>query len=173
MNHEQLVGFDYRSLDEMIVNKMKIIVLIFAMFVLSFCAKEGTTELGTFEWILGEWISDDGKNITKEFWYKVSPNTYEGEGLTLSKSTKDTINCETLRIVAMSSEIFYLAKVSHNEFPVPFKMTSHTVSSFVFENKTHDFPKRIEYKRVNKNQINVTVGDDHKGFKIKFNRKRK
>jgi hypothetical protein len=173
MNHEQLEGSDYTSFKEMIVNKMKILVSIVVMFALSFCAEESMTGLGTFEWILGEWISDDGKNITKEVWEKISSKTFEGEGVTLSKADKAIINKEALRLVVMSGEIYYLAKVSHNEYPIAFKLTSFTDSTLVFENRMHDFPKIIEYKRINKNRINVMVGNEKNGFALSFIRERK
>ena len=100
--------------------KKKHLFCIFALLVFCFCGHKEKSELITLEWILGEWISDEGTNITKEFWHRVSPYTYEGGGLTVSKLDKTTISTETLRLVVMSGEIYYIAKVSHNEFPVSF-----------------------------------------------------
>ena len=151
----------------------KLLFLFLLIFAFNFCVQSGKSDLTLLEWILGEWISDDGKNITKETWNRISSKTFEGEGLTLSRSTKDTLNSETLRLVAMSGEIYYLAKVSHNEYPIAFKLTSHVDSTLVFENRMYDFPKIIEYKRINKNRINVMVGNEKNGFEICFIREKK
>lgn len=57
----------------------------------------------------------------------------------------DTIFSESLRIVRMEGKWFFLAKVSHNEYPIPFSQTDVSHEKVVFENPQHDFPQRITY----------------------------
>ncbi len=135
-----------------------------------FSTEKINTDLSSLEWILGQWKSDDGTTVTKENWIKVSSKTFEGMGSAQNKSNNEILNSETLRLAAMSNEIFYIADVSHNEFPVAFKLTESNDSLAVFENKTHDFPKKIEYQLINMDSMNVTVSDGDKGFLIKFRR---
>ena len=70
----------------------------------------------------------------------------------------------------MSGDIFYIAKVHHNELPIAFKLTQCSDSVAVFENPEHDFPKKIEYKLTDQDRITVTVGSSGEGFKIDFQR---
>lgn len=58
----------------------------------------------------------------------------------------DIVNYETLRLVSMSDGVFYIAKVAHNEFPVPFRLTHCADGEAVFENPLHDAPERLVYR---------------------------
>lgn len=124
--------------------------------------------LNALNWMLGEWTSEGDTKTTTEIWEKTSSETFEGKGFVYDKTLNKIISKETLRLVVMSNEIFYIAKVSHNEYPIAFKLTSFKKDTALFENTTHDFPKIIEYRLVDKNKITVSVGDDEKKFKIIF-----
>ncbi|MGD9897823.1 MAG: DUF6265 family protein [Calditrichaceae bacterium] len=155
-------------------NHLKILILYTLILFLSgllipgFTPEKLDTDLRGLEWFLGDWESDDGKTITRETWKKVSPKTYEGKGFTENKLTREILNSETLRLAVMSDDIFYIADVSHNEFPVAFRLTESTDSLAVFENKTHDFPKKIEYKLISIDSMNVSVSAGDQGFIIRF-----
>ncbi|MCO6472902.1 MAG: DUF6265 family protein [Melioribacteraceae bacterium] len=117
---------------------------------------------------LGRWISQDENSAIIEVWEKAGDFTYEGYSYSINKRDGTKKLTETLRIIEMSDEIFYLAKVKHNEFPVPFKLTESSESKFVFENPGHDFPKRMEYNFLTDEKLEVTVGTSTKSFKIYF-----
>ena len=71
----------------------------------------------------------------------------------------------------MGGEVFYLAKVAENDFPVPFKMTSHTNSKAIFENPERDFPNKLIYHRIGMNALKVDVmGTNEPGFTLHFKR---
>lgn len=84
-------------------------------------------------------------------WRQLSERTFEGESFRVSKATGDTVFAESLLLVEMASEIFYIPKVVENKYPVPFKLISFEKTKVVFENLEHDFPQRI---------INVRNSDD-------------
>jgi hypothetical protein len=120
-----------------------------------------------FDWLLGSWESREGESVVRERWHRVSQDTLEGIGETL-KGGKPIVS-ESLRLVQMSDGIFYIAKVNHNPLPVAFALTDCDAQGVSFENPEHDFPKRIDYRRLAKDQILVTVGDGkQKGFSIRF-----
>ena len=71
----------------------------------------------------------------------------------------------------MDDEVFYMAKVKHNDFPVPFKLTASSANHAVFENSNHDFPKRLEYRLDEEAKLVVTVSDGAKqSFVIRFSK---
>ena len=125
--------------------------------------------LSDLDWLLGEWktqVKQDLTNelLTTETWLKLSDKTFEGFGKTAN-------NIESLRLLEMSDEIFYLAKVSHNPSPIAFKLTACKSNAFIFENEQHDFPNTIEYKQINSNAIQVKVsGKTEKSFTIQLYR---
>lgn len=117
---------------------------------------------------LGNWRAESPNNVTTESWAKVSDHSFEGKGLVEDRSGSPD-SSESLRIVEMSGEIFYIAKVKANEFPTSFKLTRCNQSKFDFENPTHDFPKKISYKFIKDKKLIVTVGgNDDEAFEINF-----
>jgi len=121
------------------------------------------------EWLLGNWKSKNSEHLIKESWKQISIKTYEGNGQTYSIKKNMIISSETLRIVEMSGEVFYFAKVASNTLPVAFKLTNCTTQTVTFENLLHDFPKKISYQ-LNKDKsmtVNVT-GEKESGFSIDF-----
>ena len=122
------------------------------------------SSLTQLNWLIGEWQTDKSASFVNEIWQKVSDDTFEGQGKTNSSS-------ESLRLVKMTDEVFYLAKVSHNPLPVAFKLSHCKNKQFVFENMQHDFPNKIEYRQINSNVLQVIVsGKAEKSFTIQLYR---
>lgn len=147
---------------------MRYAAVTFLFFISAF-AKAGSCSFSLMEKTLGVWQATDGKTIVKESWHKVSAKTIEGYGETsLQGQIK---NRESMRIVEMTDGLFYIAKVSHNDVPIAFKLVKCTDDTFVFKNEKHDFPKRIEYKFFHRNKMLVKVSDGkEEGFTINFAR---
>jgi hypothetical protein len=145
---------------------------LFAIVLLILYCENGRpqNQLNGLEWLLGDWISVQGQTITKESWQKVSDHTFEGIGSVQSESARETVNQESLRILEMNGEIFYLAKVGQNPYPVAFKLTEVTDSLAVFQNPEHDFPTEIRYQHTKNDQILVLVSNDNRKFRIIFRR---
>jgi hypothetical protein len=125
-------------------------VLLVAVCLLITCSA-GAGECRTLErveWILGDWTAQAGDVVVHESWRRVSERTFEGESVSKALAGNDVIDHETLRLVAMSDGIFYLAKVTHNELPVPFRLTECADGLLVFENPLHDAPRRLTYTLV-------------------------
>lgn len=124
--------------------------------------------LDTFNWLLGNWESSVGNEIILEQWKSISDSTFEG--ISFSKTDSSIAGYESLRLVRMVGEIFYIAKVSHNELPVAFKLVDFDKNSLCFENLKHDFPKSICYELISEEKLQVTVGDDEKYFVLEFSK---
>lgn len=156
-------------LPKFLVNKMKMIVLAVSYIICSsFFINNENTNLENFHLFTGKWVSSENNSTTIEVWKKVSEHSLEGYGKTINDSDSTLKNYESLRILEMSQEIFYLAKVEHNDLPIPFKLTQSSKNNFVFENPGHDFPNRIEYNFLNETKLEVIVGSKEKLFKINF-----
>lgn len=146
------------------------------LIVLSICVQtqviaKTCQSLSDVNWLLGKWVYVSGDVRVTESWTKASKATYEGGGVTQSKSDGRIISKETLRLVQMSDEVFYIAKVASNNFPVPFKLRTCSKNKATFENMKHDFPNTLTYQYINKNKIAVFVsGKDGKSFKIDYQR---
>jgi hypothetical protein len=142
-------------------------LFIFILLFIPFTSNASSCDLlKEIDWIFGSWKSTNQDSTITENWHQVSDETFEGVGKTYVKGKLKS--SESLRIVEMSAAFFYIAKVDHNLLPVAFKLIKCTDENIVFENLTHDFPKRIEYKHTEKNKMLVVVSDG-KNQKISIN----
>jgi hypothetical protein len=106
-------------------------------------ASEGCSTLGPAGWLIGTWTATSGKRK----------------------------GGESLRLVAMTSAVHYIAIVAHNALPVPFELTPCATGQLVFENPRHDFPRRLEYTHAAPERMTVRVSDGAaKAFTLDFRR---
>ena len=120
--------------------------------------------------LVGEWVSEEpGRKVT-ESWSRVSADTLEGIGQTIDTVQGSRVSVESLRLVSMAGDIFYIAKVKHNSLPVAFRMTESTSGSILFENPEHDFPKKIAYVFNDMDHMRVHVSNDDQSFELVFAR---
>jgi hypothetical protein len=150
------------------VNWLVVIVLL-ALPINVFAHSKACQTLDQIDWMLGSWVDQDKGSTTSEVWQKASNLTYEGVGTSVSQGKQFT---ETLRIVSMSEQIFFIAKVPGNPLPVAFAGQNCAHNSIKFVNPKHDFPTTIEYQLITTNQLQAKVsGADGKGFSLLFTRK--
>jgi hypothetical protein len=125
--------------------------------------------LDALRWLLGDWVAAGEGRTTMESWKEVSPSTFEGVGATRTDASSGFETTETLRLVEMGGEVFYLAKTRQNALPVAFKLSQCGVDRAVFENTAHDFPKRLDYRRRAPDELLVRVSDGgDRGFELRF-----
>jgi hypothetical protein len=134
-------------------------------------AADDCGNLSQAQWLIGHWTSDEAGKHYDERWVKVSDATFEGQGVTTRASDQSQVDGESLRLAEMGDGVFYIAKVAHNPFPLGFRMMRCEARTLVFENQTHNFPKRLEYELQDENTLRVRVSDGaDKGFTLIYHR---
>jgi hypothetical protein len=119
------------------------------------------SDLNSLNWLAGEWKSTGAKTTSFEVWKRVSDRTFEGESYYIKDGEKTV--AEYLRIELFGSEIFYTSRVSHNKYPVPFKLVKAENKTFTFENVDHDFPQRIIYKLKEDGSLHARIEGQQNG----------
>ncbi|WP_416305069.1 DUF6265 family protein [Neptunicella sp. SCSIO 80796] len=120
-----------------------------------------------YQWLVGNWSTQGQTTQITESWQQISTDTLEGQGSTIKAG--QVVTEESLRLVLMGNELFYLAKVPHNPLPVAFKLTQCSEHQARFDNAQHDFPNRIEYRLISASELEVDVRDNEgKGFTLNF-----
>lgn len=128
------------------------------------------TALDSLRWLLGDWIAEGNKTSFHESWRELDGQTFAGAGIERAKPDGAVKGAEDLRLVEMGDRVFYVSKVTHNELPIAFRLTSCADGAFVFENPAHDFPRRLEYRRGD-DTLTVRVSDGaENGFTLEFRR---
>jgi hypothetical protein len=147
---------------------MKYLLFVFCSAILASCSVN--EEPKQPKWLVGNWIrtNDKPQHITYETWRLDSKNNLIGIGFTLKEN--DTTFKESISIITKNDSLFFqVAGVNKN--PTLFKFSQQTDTSFVCENKSNEFPKKIYYFKSN-NNLNAVVSNDDFEIKFFFNRQK-
>lgn len=120
------------------------------------------------DFLVGTWLTEDGSSY--EHWDKLSAVSMKGYSYVV-KNGEIKVN-EYLDLIERKDGTFYIPTVigQNNGKPVEFKLTASD-SGFIFENKAHDFPKKICYKKLSADAIFVEVsGEKNNGFSFTMKR---
>jgi len=120
----------------------------------------------SFNWLIGNWKIERDGTIIYERWEGV--NSKQLSGKSYSVSGKDTLFSERISIVQDGDDCYYIAEVAHNPEPVKFKLIHHREDEIIFENKKHDFPKRIIYKLISNDSLYARVEDENKALEFYY-----
>ncbi|MEM7335757.1 MAG: DUF6265 family protein [Chloroflexota bacterium] len=132
---------------------------------------EKSLGLNDLRWLLGTWTRHTNRGPSQEIWREADRDVFAGRGLSFTMDGQQIRFSESLLLTKMSEEIFYIAKIDENEFPVSFKLVSGSANNATFENLNHDFPKRLEYVLESTNSLLVTVsGEAGRRFTLQFSK---
>ena len=108
-------------------------------------AHAADTDVASLAWMSGCWASDSSEHGTEEHWMAPVANMMLGMSRTIKGGR--TAEYEFMRIaVGESGKVFYVATPS-GQATASFELIRSGAREVVFENKTHDFPQRIMYRR--------------------------
>jgi hypothetical protein len=142
--------------------KLKILLVLFCIS-LKGMAQDPMEQLN---FLVGTWKVDD-KN-TYEHWSKEA-NVMIGESFKVTDDIKYV--SETLQVKNIDGAIVYTATVLHQNDGkgIPFILNTAVTDTLSFENLSHDFPKKIRYKKLTDTEVFVEVlGENDEGFSFKM-----
>lgn len=145
------------------IKTMKVAFLLMVLVAFQSCAQKDTKKV---DFLIGTW-QIEGK-LTFESW-KLSGNRLVGESYKLRDNQKYI--SETLKIEVLDDNIIYTATVKNQNAGkgIPFELAPVKEKLYSFENLTHDFPNKIQYKVLSKTELLVNVlGKEGKGFSYKL-----
>jgi hypothetical protein len=141
---------------------MKTLTTICVLCLLLACSKN---KLSRVDFMVDTWKME-GKEHYEVWEFKNSELT----GYSYKYIDSQKVITESLSIKILKNTVIFEATVpDQNEGKtIPFTLNNEIKNYISFENVDHDFPKKIQYKRINENEIKVTVlGDEGKGFSYK------
>ena len=144
------------------------VVIIVSVFTLFFsCKNEGKKEVVSEEmkfskivelgWLEGNWTNINDESQSYESWAKLNDSTLISFSYVMVE--KDTVFSEEVSIQERFKDVFLTAKVpdQNDSEAVAFKLIPSEKGIFTFENKEHDFPKRISYSNPVKDSIHAWI----------------
>ncbi|MEM7359797.1 MAG: DUF6265 family protein [Pseudomonadota bacterium] len=123
------------------------------------------SSLKDLNWLIGDWFDPGEQKTFNESWIYSSGDSYSGKGWTMETTTGEISFSESMRILRQDGGIYYLVKLPENDGEVGFKLVRCPDQEAIFENREHDFPQRLHYELIAKDQLQVTVsGEEGKSF---------
>lgn len=117
------------------------------------------TKIESLKWLAGHWEGDVEGDVTEEHWTEPKGGMLLGLNRSVFRSGKASF--EFMRIAETPSGITYFASPS-GKAATPFILKEASDSHVEFENKDHDFPQRIIYRR-QKDLLNARIEGVIKG----------
>ena len=111
-----------------------------------------------FSWLIGKW--KEKSSSTFESWKIVGQNL-EAVSFQISATGEKKIT-EEIKLLKKETKFFFVPDVAGDQGPVFFEITNYDGSSFLAENPTHDFPKKISYKKIDETHLQASIQDDTK-----------
>ena len=97
-------------------------------------------------WLAGHWVAQEGGVRMEELWTEPGGGMMLGLHRDVELGADQLLGFEYLRIVADGAGIRYLASPDGAR-PTAFTLRSLEGSQVTFENPSHDFPRRVTYRR--------------------------
>jgi hypothetical protein len=138
---------------------LRIYIVLLLLSILAACNSSSSR----LDFLEGTWKNED--NTQFEVWEKLSKKSYSGYAYTLEDGNKKI--SERLLIKINEEETILEATVpdQNKGNTITFTLNPEIDSLLSFENPTHDFPKKIQYRKINENNIEVKViGKNNEGF---------
>ncbi len=105
-------------------------------------------------WLAGCWQRTNGNLTVEEQWMRPRGGTMLGMGRTVRGDS--TVEWEHLRIAPDGDTLVYHAIPSGQE-PAEFRAISVSAEAVTFEDKAHDFPQRVIYRRAGVDSLHARV----------------
>lgn len=125
------------------------------------------SSINQLDFMIGTWKIEN--KTTFEEWKKEKNNQLVGFSYNLKGGSKKVT--ENLLIKEMDNLLIYQATVlnQNDGKTILFTLNTSIKDRFSFENLSHDFPKKIQYQKINKSTLFVQVlGEKDKGFSYKI-----
>lgn len=155
------------------VKRFFVTLILILLFTRAFA--QINSQLEKFSFLVGAWSFTTAKGKITEKWDWDKSSELKGSSYSVSLAG-DSVLLETISLYQSGDEIFYTATgyQEGNRSIVPFRLVSVNQNTFTFENKNHDFPQRIIYRKVSDNEILAWIEGQINGkfTKIEFPYKR-
>lgn len=119
--------------------------MIAALMAAAALLADGAADVERLSWMSGTWIEErQGGAVVQETWLRPMGGVMAGVSQTTRPGRKPFV--EHIRISAEPEGVTFTAVVP-GQPPTPFVMLPGSEGEAVFENKAHDFPQRVFYRR--------------------------
>jgi hypothetical protein len=155
---------------------MKLIPVLFSFGIMWLPFSQDRKQFLRLHALEGTWVKPGGASgDLYEEWVKLNDHNLQGRVYRIING--DTVVSEKASLMRKQQQIVFVATViqENDQQPIPFFLVSNEKKLFVFENLTHDFPKRVAYELVSNDSLHAWVdgGEKDTSKRVEYGYKRK
>ena len=155
-------------LNELLVKRILILVFLMMPYkaFITLVAQDRSSE--PFSWLEGKWRQVTGKEdqASYELWQRKTHDNLMGVNWTIEGS--DTTFIEKLSLTEVDETWYYEALIHPASTPVRFTIEELSDEGFIARNRQHDFPKQIQYSKINSHRFKATISDENRSIDFEF-----
>ena len=147
---------------------MRKIILILAIVISVIACKntERKAVISKFDqaaWLEGSWEHNSPEGNLTEMWTKENDSVLHGKAYFIEG--KDTLHNESIVLHQNGEELLYSAAIKgqNNDKPTDFKLMLASENQLSFENKAHDYPQKIVYRKVTNDSLIAEISGIQQG----------
>jgi len=144
---------------------MKLKFMIVATLLISLCSSSNIPEPAQHKaaWLVGTWVNHRPNGDIYENWLKTGDMELTGKSYKLRGG--DTVLLETIHLIQKDNVLFFIPVVTDQNGgkPVRFQEISGKADELLFENKQHDFPQFISYRKITTDSLVAEISGNQKG----------
>ena len=132
----------------------------FVLMLLVLAGREGAPALERVAWLQGCWQAQSSTRVIEESWMAARGRSMIGVGRTVRGDSLAEYEMNVLR--ETDGGLAYVAHPS-GQATTTFVAREATDSTVVFENRTHDFPQRVGYRKVGADSLLAWIEGERNG----------
>jgi len=143
--------------------KKSIIILITILSIVSCNKSKEVSKIAGTDWLLGKWENKSDEGNLSETWMKVNDSVFQGEAYFIKE--KDTLHSEKMQLKQEGENLLYISTIKgqNNDEPITFVKNPEIEKQLVFENPKNNYPKKIVYKLISKDQLVIEISGIEQG----------
>ncbi|MDH7446875.1 DUF6265 family protein [Aquimarina sp. 2201CG14-23] len=142
-------------------------VIFLCITICFLCSCNAQSTINQLDFMEGTWKIEN--KSTYENWQKEKGDQFIGYSYKLQEGSKKIT--ETLAIKKIDNLLVYQATVPNQNAgkTISFNLNTSIKDKFSFENLAHDFPKKIQYQKLDESTLYVQVlGENDQGFSYRL-----
>jgi hypothetical protein len=145
--------------------------MILALYAVALQAAVPAARVGDLGWMSGRWETSAGERWTEEQWS--APRAGVMLGYSRSGAGGTMGEFEFIRLQAGADGVPVYMPQPGGRAPVSFRLVASGPTSAVFENRAHDYPQRIAYRRSGNVMVaTLSLADGSRPISWTFRRRR-
>ena len=116
--------------------------------------------IASLAWLAGTWSGKDPANRAEEIWSAPASGAMHGIGRVTREGRLSSF--EFLCVAQRYDGLVYLAMPEGRMPPTEFPLTQSGEQRAVFENPAHDYPKKLEYRLIADDVLEIVIAGDAK-----------